>query len=148
MATRTKGNIASIRSGDTNCACFWCSIHMYSACQAIRILKHKPLVLIFWKDFRIKEPLVLVFSNTPQRMGWFLWSKWQKRQQLYKLIWPGSRFFENCNYVLDLDLAFLDNHRWLYIQAKFFDFLRNCDCVPQITTLIATGYLAPFLLTT
>jgi hypothetical protein len=25
----------------------------------------------FWKHFRIKEAPVLVFSNTPQRMGWF-----------------------------------------------------------------------------
>jgi hypothetical protein len=62
-----------------------------------------------------------------------------KKQQLYKLIWPGLRFFENCNYVMDLVLAFLDNHGWLYIQAKFFDFLRNYDCVPQITTPIAAG---------
>jgi hypothetical protein len=71
-----------------------------------------------------------------------------KRQQLYKLVWPGFRFFENCNYVLDLVLAFLENHVWLYIQTKFFDFFRNYDCVFLITTLIATGYLAPFLLTT
>jgi hypothetical protein len=32
----------------------------------------------FWKDFRIKEPPVLVFSNTPQRMEWFSRNEWQK----------------------------------------------------------------------